>query len=66
MKSSTSADTVVMTDQQGKQELATIFAKNGTVGCYKTSSVLTGLNLCKVGCILKNSVASKHADSGHW
>ena len=45
--------------------LVTIFAKNGTVGSYKTSSVLTSLYLRIVGCILKISVPSKHADSGH-
>ena len=79
MKSSISADTVVLTDQQGREELhlvylimlilqsciATIFAKNGTVGSYKTSSVLTSLNLHIVSCILKNSISLKHANSGH-
>ena len=32
--------------------IATIFAKNGTVGGYKASAVLTSLNLRIVGCIL--------------
>ena len=57
MKSSTSADTVILTDQQGREEVRVIFdnvdtailhsyylCKNGTVGSYKTSSVLTSLN----------------------
>ena len=78
MKSSTSADNVVLTDQQEREEMlvifdnvilqsriVTIFAKNGAVRSYKTSSVQISLNLRIMGCILKISFPSKHADSGH-
>ena len=71
MKSSTSADTVILTDQQGREELRVIFDNVDT-------AILPSYYLCKErNCgerqdkfrsnksKFKNSVSSKHVDSGH-